>query len=124
MQPDPALTEISHWLINIGFGLAVAFPVLIRFYWPWNESAWGWNTVSFDLCIGFTLFPSVLHLDFGVLDVPLEWASVVGLMLVCLNIVWRTVLIIGTQAAGARRDRATAAADDDDDPAAAAPAPD
>lgn len=99
-----SLITSVHWEINIAFAASLLFPVVTRFFWPWNESSWGWNIVTLDLSIAGTLLPSFLKLDFGILDLPLEWSQVVFLGLVTVNIIWRTVMIWTVQRKGGGRD--------------------
>lgn len=99
-----ALVKIIEWEINVGFSSSLLFPLVTRFFWPWHLSAWGWNTVLLELSIAGTLFPSFLHIDFGIIDLPLEWSQVVFLALVIVNVLWRTVIIWRTQREGAARD--------------------
>jgi hypothetical protein len=100
-MPDPALVIIVHWEVNMGFAVSLLFPFVTRFFWPWHQSWWGWNTVLFDLSIAGTLFSSVLHLDFGISDEALEWTQVFFLGLVIFNVLWRIVMIWRTQREGA-----------------------
>jgi hypothetical protein len=101
---DNALLLSVHWEVNIGFFVSLLFPFITRFFWPWHLSWWGWNTVLLEVSIAGTLFPSVLHLDFHITDVPLEWTQVVFLALVTINVLWRTVMIWRTQRDGAAAD--------------------
>ena len=82
-----SLLTIVHWEINIGFLVSLLFPVITRFYWPWNESDWGWNIISLELSIAGCLLPSFLFIDFGVTDMLLRWSQVLFLGAV---IIWQT----------------------------------
>jgi hypothetical protein len=99
-----ALLDIAHVEINIAFWASLMFPVVTRFFWPWHQSWWGWNTVLLELSIAGTLFPSWLFLMFHVTNSGLEWSQIVFLGLVTLNILWRTVMIWRTQREGRARD--------------------
>ena len=95
------LLTIISWEVNAGFIISLLFPVVTRFFWPWHQSWWGWNTVLLELSIAGTLFPSFLYRDFHLIDTPLEWSQVVFLALVIINVLWRTVMIWRTQRDGA-----------------------
>jgi hypothetical protein len=97
------LTTVS-WEIKTGFLVSLLFPFVTRVFWPWHLSWWGWNTVLLELSIAGTLFPSVLHRDFGIADLLLTWSQVVFLGLVVINVLWRTVMIWRTQRAGVAPD--------------------
>lgn len=99
-----ALLTVVHVLVNVGFFVSLAFPVVTRFFWPWNRSTWGWNTVLIELSIAGCLFPSVLRLDFGLADLALAWTQVAFLGTVPMNVIWRAFIIWRTQRDGARGD--------------------
>lgn len=95
-----SLLTIVHWEINVGFLVSLLFPVITRFYWPWNESDWGWNIISLELSIAGCLLPSFLYIDFGVTDMLLRWSQVLFLGAVIVNVLWRAVIIWQTQRKG------------------------
>lgn len=99
------LTLIDHVEINVGFWVSLLFPVVTRFYWPWNRSWWGWNTILLELSIAGVLFPGWLYLtfDWGSVYV-LAWMELGFFALVILNVIWRAVMIWRTQRDGAARD--------------------
>lgn len=100
-----ALLAISHAEVMTGFWVSLAFPLVTRLFWPWNESWWGWNIVLLDLSISGTLFPSWLYLTFGVGNTGLQMVQVIFLGLVIANIVWRGVIIWRTQRRAVIRER-------------------
>jgi hypothetical protein len=100
-----ALIAIVHWEIYVGFWTSASFPVVTRFFWPWNQSWWGWNTVLLELSIAGTLFPDWLYLQFGINSSALPWAQAAFLGLVIANVLWRTVMIWRTQRDGAEAER-------------------
>lgn len=102
---NQTLLTIAHVEIITGFWVSLLFPFVTRFFWPWNESWWGWNTVLLEVSIAGTLFPSFLYVAFHVNDVLLQWLQVAFLALVTVNVLWRTVMIWRTQNDGAERDR-------------------
>jgi len=120
---NQALLAAAHWEINVGFAVSVLFPVVTRFFWPWNESEWGWNIVSLDLSIAGTLLASVLKIDFGIVNNPLVATQVAFLALVIANLTWRTVIIWQTQREGAARSRREKNPDQDDSPFGPDPSP-
>jgi hypothetical protein len=102
MQDLQFLADMVRWEVNVCFLVSVLFPVVTWFFWPWHESSWGWNIVLLEIGIAGTLFPSWMHIDFQVTDLPLEWMQVIFLALVPANVIWRTVIIWRVQRAGAR----------------------
>lgn len=100
-----SLLLIDHVEVNAGFLVSVLFPVVTRFFWPWDQSRWGWNTILLELSIAGCLFPSLLRIDFGVASAVLKWVTAVFFGFVIANVVWRTVMVWNTQREGAARDK-------------------
>lgn len=98
-----ALLDAADAEVMVAFWVSLAFPFVTRFFWPWNESWWGWNIVMLDLSIAGALFPDWLYLTFHISDVWLQWLQVFFLGLVTVNVVWRTVMIWRTQRNGVTR---------------------
>lgn len=94
---------VIHVEANIGFLVSLLFPIVTRFFWPWNESWWGWNTIMLELSIAGTILPSVLSADFHLNSTPLQTVRLISLAAVAVNVIWRTVMIWRTQRAGASR---------------------
>lgn len=95
-----SLLTIVHWEINVVFLTSLLFPVVTRFYWPWNESSWGWNIISLELSIAGCLLPSFLYIDFRIDDWLLRWSQVIFLAMVGVIVLWRAVIIWQTQRKG------------------------
>lgn len=101
---NPVLLAITRAEVMTGFWASLAFPVVTRFFWPWNKSWWGWNIVLLDLSISGTLFPSFLYMTLGVSNLWLQSLQVFFLALVIVNVVWRAVMIFRVQRKEAGRD--------------------
>jgi len=100
MTQAQALAMIDRWLINITFAVAVLFPAVTAFFWPWWRSVWGINMILLEGCIAVTLLPTLLLLDFGIDNWALQWLQAAALTGVAAVIIWRGFLIWRTQAAG------------------------
>lgn len=102
---NDALLQTVEWEVQVGFVVSILFPVITRFYWPWNQSWWGWNTILLELSIAGVLFPSWMELNFRFDDVWLQWMEAASLGAVIVNVLWRVVMIWYTQRRGVLRDQ-------------------
>jgi hypothetical protein len=101
------LREVIEWQVNACFIVSLLFPVVTRLYWPWHESAWGWNIVMLETGIAGAIFPSWLFLDFRFSSQTLELVQVIALAMVLFTIIWRAVMIYKDQRDGALSDGPT-----------------
>jgi hypothetical protein len=93
------ILDLDLWAVWITFMVAVLFPLVTAFFWPWWTSGWGWNIVTLESAIALALLPAWLHYVFGFTAVsyPFRWVQVGSIMAVAFIIVWRSVLIWITQ---------------------------
>jgi hypothetical protein len=90
------LMDAAAWIINIIFWSGLVSPILVGTFWPWRESHWGQNIMSFDICVSLALLGSVIKHDWGFPGswlLGFEWLELVSLSCIPVIIVWRTVMI-------------------------------
>ena len=97
MTQAQLLADIGAWLVNIAFIATALFPAVTALYWPWWNSAWGWNIVTLEACIAVTLLPAWLYRDFRIDNIGLRWTSTAAFTLVIVVVVWRAFMIWHTQ---------------------------
>lgn len=87
--------DVINWGINVAFVAAVLFPIVIRPIWAWTASAWGWNTIVFDLVVAVALLPVWLHRTFNLNPASLVflWIQAASLVAVPVIIIWRVRII-------------------------------
>jgi hypothetical protein len=102
---DQPLLDAAQWAANFALWGSLFFPLVTSRFWPWWQSWWGWNIVSFDLALGGTSFPYMLVLDWKIRGTWLVWTEVFFLSASFAIIAWRTVMIWTSQREGAARDR-------------------
>jgi hypothetical protein len=100
---DQPLLDAAQWAANFAFWGSLVFPVVTALFWPWWQSWWGWNIVSFDLALGGASFPYMLVLNWNVHGTWLVWTEIVFLGISFVIIAWRTFMIWKTQTSGAVR---------------------
>lgn len=88
--------------IGVAFWVCLLWPLGVRFFWPWQRDAWGWNMVLKTEMIAVALLPAILRVEFGVQPgLGLLWVAVVAVTLIPLVILWRTWIIYKAQRSGA-----------------------
>jgi hypothetical protein len=94
--------DIINWGINVAFVSSILFPVAIRPIWAWTESAWGWNTIAFDVVVALALLPVWLHRTFNLNPGSLMflWIQAASLCAIPVIIIWRTWIIWRVQRHG------------------------
>lgn len=94
--------DFINWGINAAFIAAVLFPIVVRLFWNWTDSAWGWNTVLFDLVVALALLPTWLHrtLDMNPRTYLFIWIQAVSIWAVPVVALWRTWIIWQVQRHG------------------------
>jgi hypothetical protein len=101
------LAEWSKYAIGVTFWVCFTWPAVVRLFWPWQQSMWGWNMAIKTELIAVALLAVVLRTEFGVQPgLGLEWVEVAAVTLIPFVIAWRTWLIYQDQKAGARQDAA------------------
>jgi hypothetical protein len=100
------LREWATYAIGVTFWVCFTWPAIVRLFWPWWRSMWGWNMAIKTEMLALALLASVLKTEFGIEPgLVLEWVEVAALTVIPFVIAWRTVLIYRDQKAGAERDR-------------------
>jgi hypothetical protein len=95
------LREWAVYAAGITFWVCFTWPAVVRLFWPWHQSMWGWNMVIKTEMIALALLTTVLKTEFGVEPgVGLEWVEVAAVTLIPVIIIWRTWLIYRDQKAG------------------------
>ena len=99
------IQQVAIYGIQVGFWVAVAFPVVSAFFWPWWRHAWGMTIVALDVAIALALLVSVMTLEFGLVlgSTPgyvLAWTEAFSLWAIPAIIVWRAFLVFRTQRRG------------------------
>lgn len=101
---NPLLISWAQVSVQVAFWVCVAWPFIVRTFWPWNRDEWGWNMVIKTWLIAVALFPYVLQYEFAVRrGLALQWVVVIAVTLIPLVIAWRTWIIWQAQVRGARR---------------------
>jgi hypothetical protein len=79
------------------------FPVSVSFFYPWWETALGWNLVSLDGALALALLPSFLHQMFGVNITSVWFLYLIAVSISAIPpiVLWRTWIIYRAQRAGA-----------------------
>lgn len=102
---DQPLLDAAQWAVNFAFWGSIVFPAVTAAFWPWWQTWWGWNIISFDAALGGASLPYVLVLNWRVTGTWLVWMEVLCLGAGFVIIAWRTAMIWRTQRDGAARDK-------------------
>ena len=106
MTQMQVLVVWAHVAAGAAFWTCLLWPALVRAFWPWHRSEWGWNMVVKVELIALALLAGVLHTEFGVpLGWPVLWTEVIAVTLIPLAVIWRTLIIWRAQRDGARDER-------------------
>lgn len=94
--------DFINWGINVAFIAAVLFPIVIRPFWNWTDSDWGWNTVVFDLVVALALLPTWLHrvFDMNPHTYLFIWIQAASIWAVPVIVLWRGWIIWRVQRHG------------------------
>lgn len=118
------LQDIGNVSAGLAFWTCFLWPAIVRFFWAWHRSAWGWNMAIKVELIALALVPSTLYREFGVRPgIGLLWASVMAVTIIPFVLAWRTWIIWRGQRRGEAeyaQYNAPAAADREPDPDTAA----
>jgi hypothetical protein len=89
----------------VAFWVCFTWPAVVRVFWPWNRSVWGWNMVLKTEMVALALLASVLHTEFGIQPgLPLEWTVVAAVTAIPVIVLWRTWIIYKLQSDGGTDD--------------------
>lgn len=95
MNQEHLIKILGEWGVNAAFIIPFLFPFVVRLYWDWTKSSWGWNIVTLELAIALALIRSFLVVDFNISRgaIWFEWLTVVSLWAIPIIIVWRAYII-------------------------------
>lgn len=100
------LQFLTGWVMSgagVAFWTCALWPGITAVFWPWWRHQWGLNMVIKTELIALGLLATVLHREFGVMNVyVLLWTTAVAVTLIPVVVAWRTVLIWRGQRDGAR----------------------
>ena len=90
--------HLIHDLAVVAAGLAFwacfLWPLVVRPFWAWHRSAWGWNMAIKVELIAVALFPGILVTEFGIRPgIGLMWAEVAAIFAIPCVLTWRTAII-------------------------------
>lgn len=95
------LVDWENAAVGVTFWVCLLWPLVVRTFWAWNRSEWGWNMALKTEMLAVATLPVILHREFGVQPgYPLLWVAVVGITVIPLVVLWRTWLIWRTQRRG------------------------
>lgn len=95
MTQEQLIADLVNWGINAAFLFPFLFPAVVRLYWAWEKSDWGWNIVALDLAVALALLPIFVNHVFNVSVTGyfFGWLEVSSIWLIPVIIVWRMIII-------------------------------
>jgi hypothetical protein len=95
VSQEDLIRILGEWGLNLSFIVPFLFPFVVRTYWDWTKSSWGWNIISLELAISLAVLRSFIIVDFHVTRGSewFDWLTVASLWAIPVIVVWRAYII-------------------------------